>query len=525
MSEYLEDDYVDDGYADDYVDEDFNDFWQEQLQKTPWWMISLVVHTIAAFIATLIVFEKAPEKPEYEYIAEIQEVKKEEVKPEPKRDVFKKTKPVKENEPTVEDPVVKEAKVSDHNESNDNEENFTMKGNEEAAANSPLKANFDSSFIGAGGGAGGKFGTRFGGKADLVKEGGGSAATESAVKAGLEWLKRHQADDGGWDADGFISKCGSDPKNPGECDGAGYQWVDPGVTGLALLCFLGAGNTATTGEFKDVVRKAQKYLKSIQDEEGCFGKKQGHYMYNHSIAALAMAEAYALSNYNPLLRSSAQKGIDYLVKSQNPGKAWRYSYQCGDNDTSVTGWAVMALKSAKVAELEVPDSSFTSALVWVDEVTDEHYYRTGYIQKGDTGSRLQGVEGFSRSEAMTAAAMTSRVFSGTERTDARLHGGGALLSNSLPAWEQDAQGQSLVDFYYWYYGTLAMYQMGGDFWQTWNDKMKKALVENQKTSQCVNGSWDSVDPWGKAGGRVYSTAINVLSLEIYYRYAKVFGAK
>ena len=79
-----------------------------------------------------------------------------------------------------------------------------------------------------------------------------------------------------------------------------------------------------------------------------------------------------------------------------------------------------------------------------------------------------------------------------------------------------------VDFYYWYYATLAMFQMGGDFWRQWNKSMKVALVDHQRTGGDENGSWDPIDAWGFAGGRVYATAINVLSLEIYYRYARVF---
>ena len=38
----------------------------------------------------------------------------------------------------------------------------------------------------------------------------------------------------------------------------------------------------------------------------------------------------------------------------------------------------------------------------------------------------------------------------------------------------------------------------------------------------ASGSWDPIGAWGGPGGRVYATAINVLSLEIYYRYARVF---
>ena len=33
------------------------------------------------------------------------------------------------------------------------------------------------------------------------------------------------------------------------------------------------------------------------------------------------------------------------------------------------------------------------------------------------------------------------------------------------------------------------------------------------------------DRWAYAGGPIYSTAINVLTLEVYYRYASVFGSE
>jgi hypothetical protein len=56
--------------------------------------------------------------------------------------------------------------------------------------------------------------------------------------------------------------------------------------------------------------------------------------------------------------------------------------------------------------------------------------------------------------------------------------------------------------------------------------MKNALVPHQHTGKdgCRNGSWNpEVDRWGFEGGRVYATAINALTLEVYYRYANVFG--
>jgi len=67
-----------------------------------------------------------------------------------------------------------------------------------------------------------------------------------------------------------------------------------------------------------------------------------------------------------------------------------------------------------------------------------------------------------------------------------------------------------------------MFQLGGDYWKVWNESMKDALVPNQQRDGDERGSWDPIGAWGRSGGRVYSTAINVLSLEIYYRYDRVF---
>jgi len=81
--------------------------------------------------------------------------------------------------------------------------------------------------------------------------------------------------------------------------------------------------------------------------------------------------------------------------------------------------------------------------------------------------------------------------------------------------------------YYWYYATLAMFQVGGEAWSKWEGALKSQVVDKQRhdTDFCMyKGSWDNIDPWGPDGGRVYSTAACALCLEVWYRYDKVFGA-
>ena len=100
--------------------------------------------------------------------------------------------------------------------------------------------------------------------------------------------------------------------------------------------------------------------------------------------------------------------------------------------------------------------------------------------------------------------------------------GSSLCLKNLPTWDE-ASGH--IDMYYWYYGTLAIFQVGSDAWKQWNAALKDAVIDHQRKEGDEKGSWDPAGPWGRDGGRVYSTAVCVMCMEVYYRYARVFGTK
>jgi len=356
---------------------------------------------------------------------------------------------------------------------------------------------------------------------------------ESGVIAGLRWLARHQNPEGSWSARDVGNRCPH-----GTCSGLGQSDFDTGVTGLALLACLGAGYTQCSKDqlvdpgFPDhpvrlgeTIKKGLQWLVRHQDPEGCIGERGSKHLYNHAIAALALSEAYGITNAQPL-RDPAQKAIDFLVAAQNPGKGWRYSFRSGDNDTSVTGWAVMALKSAEFSQLSFPPTAYAGALRWLDEATEPKLpRRAGYTAAGTGKVYVPGRnEEWEDHPTMTAIGIMSRIFIQKKKTDPAVVGSSLLLSD-LPSWKPGA-----VDFCYWYYGTLALFQLdgpGGPSWMKWNEAMKAAVVPHQKLAKhgCENGSWDpSEDRWGTEGGRVYATAINCLTLECYYIYANAFGA-
>ncbi|MHC4819717.1 MAG: prenyltransferase/squalene oxidase repeat-containing protein [Planctomycetota bacterium] len=360
-----------------------------------------------------------------------------------------------------------------------------------------------------------------------LRAGGGSGRTEQAVALGLKWLAAHQDvdADGRWDVAGFMKH---DP-NDDRCAGAGSPRYDVGVTGLALLAFLGAGYTdrgsRQQNPYAKNVQMGLRFLLTAQDTNGCFGPRASqHFMYNHAIATLALCEAYWMTR-NPRYKAPAQAGLRYLMRARNPYMAWRYGVRPGENDTSVTGWAVMALKSGKYAGLDVDPDAFTGARQWIDKMTHPQTGRVGYNFHGGTVARPEGmIDRFpaEKSEAMTASGIMTRLLCGDQPDSKVLATSAALCLGQPPRW--DAGGS--IDMYYWYWGTMAMFQMGGDSWGKWNEALKEAAVKHQhlKGSGARAGSWDPAGPWGaQDGGRIYATALMTLCLEIYYRYDRVHG--
>ncbi|MHC4252248.1 MAG: hypothetical protein ACYS9X_24280, partial [Planctomycetota bacterium] len=135
---------------------------------------------------------------------------------------------------------------------------------------------------------------------------------------------------------------------------------------------------------------------------------------------------------------------------------------------------------------------------------------------GHYGGRVSYQPSRPASTTMTAVGGVSRLFLGVAPTDARVVGGAQHLLENLPRWDGERGG---VNFYYWYYGTLGMFQVGDDFWKQWNGAMRDMLVEHQRRGgPAIHGSWDPVGRWSAKGGRVYSTAMGALCLEVYYRY-------
>ena len=359
-----------------------------------------------------------------------------------------------------------------------------------------------------------------------LRRGGGSAGSENAVQAALRWLAAHQDRDGRWDPKGFTKYCPPEDRVSG-APGRIFKWpFDLGVTGLATLAFLGAGNTPEEGPYRDTTRRAVQYLLRAQQASGAFSteppvltkladgkvvRARRISIYSQAIVTLALAETLAMTGREDL-RRPVERAVDFLVRSQQDLGGWDYfQFRTGRNDSSVTGWVVMALKSASAAGVRVPPETWYRLFGFIESVSRPE----GYLRYTNTQRRF-GI-------ALAAVGLLSREYLGWPRDAEDLAVTAELLLADPPDWEKLADYPDLHSMYYWYYGTLALHHLGGSYWERWNRATRDMLIGRQETQGHRSGSWAPAGLWGRQhAGRIYSTALNALNLEIYYRYLPLY---
>ncbi len=355
----------------------------------------------------------------------------------------------------------------------------------------------DASLVvrGSGSRGGGFEGRRGDGKGRLIEGGGGTPASENAVALGLAWLAAHQWPDGGWRFDLSQGPCGN------QCQNSGTVSSTTGATGLALLPFLGAGQTHLEGEYRDVVNAGIYYLKAHAVTTSHGADLQEGTMYAQGIAAIALCEVYAMTR-DESLRQTAQHAIDFICWAQHSAGGWRY-YPSQPGDTTVFGWQMMALKSAAMAGLDVPSPVVTLAERFLDSVESGGGAYYGYITRA-------------RSPGPTAIGLLIRMYTGWDHYDPRLRRGVTYLAQ---------EGPSKTDMYFNYYATQVMHHYGGPQWRPWNEEMRDYLVRTQASAGHERGSWFFADPHGGKGGRLYTTAMCTMILEVYYRHMPLYESK
>lgn len=339
------------------------------------------------------------------------------------------------------------------------------------------------------------------GKAAMLKKYGGSVASESAVSRGLDWLVSIQHPQGYWDF-----------PMVGESSSPGSINNPIGGTAYALLPFLAAGQTHQEGKYSKQVAAGINYLTKIgvnsragYDLRGMINKQSddkepNEAYYVHGAATLALCEAYGMTK-DRRLRKTAEAALKFIVNSQDPrGGGWRYTP--GEPGTvSVTAIQVMALVAGKKAGLKVPDNTFKGVQVFLDGLQVDREGRYGYQAATKSGTYTG---------ARTSMALLCRMYAGWGREDGDLSNGVALLDKAGP----------YDNLYSLYFATQVMKNWGGEEWLRWNDRFQKDLIAQQETSGAAAGSWKPRTRalHAKQGGRLLTTSLAILTLQVYYRY-------
>ncbi|MBI2924017.1 MAG: hypothetical protein HYY18_23415 [Planctomycetes bacterium] len=280
----------------------------------------------------------------------------------------------------------------------------------------------------------------------------------SAVSETLVWLARHANADGSW---GMVAEV---------VDGG--VWTPETATALALLAFLGAGYTDMTRETWDSTEIGPvvgRGLRWLADRPA--GDSQ-----SVALTALALSEHFGLTGRSEF-RPRAEAALEDLVRRQIEDGSW--------GDPAVAPWGAMALVSAQISGIDVPEIAGIRARNWFA------------LRMEANGSPADALGWMLLARCHTRYDVRRLMRAST---------------HSLPS----AENLSFTDAYL---GSLAAFRYdgpGGEVDKRWVAALDRALARSVRP----RGGWD-----GDAGGTsaVVRNALGTLSLERYYAYANVFG--
>ena len=347
-------------------------------------------------------------------------------------------------------------------------------------------------------------------RAKLASARGGTPGSERAVAEGLRWIVEHQRPDGSWRLLHNVNACQGDCRNQGKIESP------TAATGLALMSLLGAGYTHEAGPYQLEIRAGLEFLISKMR----VGPRGGNLtisgggkanMYAQAIATIALSEAYAMTR-DPALEQPVREAQKYICTAQNEFNG-SWGYQPGQaGDLTVTGWQVTALKSCRLAGIPVDPKVWNKARKFIESTSD-----TGGLfgYKKPVNKKVSDRKRDYQVQTTTAVGSLLQMYLGTPRETASLLNGADYLAE---------EGVSETDIYFNYYATQVFRHYGGESWKEWNSVMREHLIDTQDHSTGhARGSWYFPDKHGKVGGRLYTTAMAVMTLEVYYRYLPLYG--
>jgi hypothetical protein len=317
------------------------------------------------------------------------------------------------------------------------------------------------------------------------------AKKSRAVDRALTWLADSQEANGSWDAKRW----------------GGQTDYTIGLTGLAVLAFLSGEEDPFGGQHAGAIGKGLEFMVGTQGPDGLFGPPVSGAMYNHGISTVALLETYGL-NRDKDLKKPIDAALRYTYGAQKESGGWGYRKgKPFPPNTSISIWQLQALFLARAAGWEEAGPKAGKGLAWLKGVIDEKGH-VGYKEPGDFPYG---------SEALTAMGASCLFTAGRGRTIEYVREMGEGLEQLA-----SREGEE-IDFYRWYFLTYALRAVEEITPDRIEARLHATLADRQVRTGPQAGSWEPTDQWGTAGGRVYSTALAVLSLETGRRVPRILG--
>jgi hypothetical protein len=319
----------------------------------------------------------------------------------------------------------------------------------------------------------------------------------TALARALDHLAGKQEEDGSW---------------------PGYEQAG---AGLAIQAFL--GGKCIQKDYTAKLRAGLDYLRSqftpasgFADDPAAAAKEGGTFgttnMYQQAIATLGVIEALVDLD-DRSLEPIAEGAVQLILRAQNTDHklevlggpipadsphygSWRYEPDYTDGDMSISAWQILTLRAAVNAGFAVPEAVFAAAAKYVRSMAgaDGSFCYDVVQDIGDSCCRA----------GMGALALQLTGFAKDPLVARAIR----YMQASGPVWNLEYPGEG-YPFYYWYYGTRAMYLAGGEDWRVWKDYMCRFLIDHQNG----NGGWDGAQAEDKESLESYRTALGALMLE------------
>lgn len=304
-----------------------------------------------------------------------------------------------------------------------------------------------------------------------------AAATTFSAERAVRWLVSAQQLDGRWDVQ----------------QAAPPSRYSVGLTALSMMAFSGEPVAQGLPECREAIRRGAEFLVAQQAGNGRFGPIGSATMYNTAMAVVALLRAGGIEP-NDAFDGAARRGVAFILSEQRAGGGWGYVRESPDSmNTSITVWQLLALMEAETAGRNDLREPIERGLAWVASTMDTEG-RVGYAKPRDFPYGHATMTAAGALCAMKRSAAAPR------------------LVDALLAAARESRGEH--DFYRTYFVTAALGEHGGAEAASRLRELQGELQRRQIAAGPHAGAWDATDRWSSAGGRVYTTTMAMMALQV-----------